>query len=197
MSIGTRVGLNLRRIRNERNMSLSELARRSGIAKATLSTLETGLGNPTVQTLSDLSDALGVFPGDLIADRTPQLLRTDDSEIIESEGTRGRLVTRISASAVDVYEVTFIEGIPHMSVLHVPGAWEHVYLISGRLHLGFDDNEVILEAGDSIRYPLEEGVGITALEGNAKTLLFMTFTSRNHGDVQGSLVDVLKNHSAE
>lgn len=195
MSIGTRVGLNLRRIRNERNLSLSELSRRSGIAKATLSTLETGQGNPTVQTLSDLGDALGVLPGDLIANRTPQLLRADDSEVIESDATRGRLVTRMSASAVDVYEVTFFDSITHFSVLHVPGAWEHIYLIAGVLHLDFTDEVVHLGPGDSIRYPLEEGVKITAQGGDAKTLLFMTFTSRDHGDVQGSLTDMIKGHA--
>ena len=195
MTIGTRVGTNLKRIRNERNISLSELSRRSGIAKATLSTLESGIGNPTVQTLSELSDALGILPGDLIADRTPRLVRAADSEVIESDATRGRLVTRINASAVDAYEVTFLHGVPHLSVLHVPGAWENVYVISGRLHLAFGEEEVVLESGDSIQYPLEEGVSITALDGDALTLLFMSFNSRDHGGVPGSLFDVIRNHA--
>lgn len=196
MTIGTRVGTNLRRIRNERNISLSELSRRSGIAKATLSTLESGIGNPTVQTLSELSDALGIMPGDLIADRTPRLVRAADSEVIESDATRGRLVTRINASAVDAYEVTFLHEVPHLSVLHVPGAWENVYVISGRLHFAFGEEELVLESGDSIQYPLEEGVSITALDGNAQTLLLMSFNSRDHGGVPGSLFDVIRNHSA-
>ena len=46
------VAANLRRLRGGQGRSLSELARASGIAKATLSALEAGRGNPTIETLS-------------------------------------------------------------------------------------------------------------------------------------------------
>jgi transcriptional regulator with XRE-family HTH domain len=41
-------------------MSLGELARRSGVSKQTLSKIEQGEGNPTVETLSLLGAALDV-----------------------------------------------------------------------------------------------------------------------------------------
>src|SRR5882757_9556547 len=52
-----------RAIRHERDrvgISLSELAKRAGIAKSTLSQLESGAGNPSVETLWALGVALGV-----------------------------------------------------------------------------------------------------------------------------------------
>ncbi|GAA3746093.1 hypothetical protein GCM10022225_32290 [Plantactinospora mayteni] len=54
----------LRRERERTGISLAELARRAGIAKSTLSQLEAGNGNPSVETVW----ALGVpftFPGDV------------------------------------------------------------------------------------------------------------------------------------
>ncbi|MGI5347163.1 helix-turn-helix domain-containing protein [Streptomyces sp. CA-250714] len=39
-----------RRARAQRRLSISELARRSKIGKATLSQLESGAGNPTIET---------------------------------------------------------------------------------------------------------------------------------------------------
>ena len=66
------VAANLRRLRGEQGRSLSELARASGIAKATLSALEAGRGNPTIETLSSLATALGVPFGDLLAGGAPE-----------------------------------------------------------------------------------------------------------------------------
>ncbi len=57
---GRVLGTNLRARRDEQGISLSELARRSGIAKGTLSQLESGAGNPTIETVFSLSNALGV-----------------------------------------------------------------------------------------------------------------------------------------
>ena len=50
----------LRRERDRAGLSLSELAKRAGIAKSTLSQLESGAGNPSVETLWALSVALDV-----------------------------------------------------------------------------------------------------------------------------------------
>lgn len=57
------VARNVRRFRRERAMSLGELARRSGLAKQTLSKIEQGTGNPTVETLALLGAALDLLPG--------------------------------------------------------------------------------------------------------------------------------------
>lgn len=53
---------NLRTLHGARGITLAELARRSGIAKATLSQLEAGGGNPTIETLFALSRAGAVDP---------------------------------------------------------------------------------------------------------------------------------------
>jgi transcriptional regulator with XRE-family HTH domain len=58
---------NLRRLRVAARTSLSELARATGVGKATLSAIENGRGNPTVETLAALAAALGVPVVDLLA----------------------------------------------------------------------------------------------------------------------------------
>lgn len=54
------IAASLRRERTRAGLSLSELAKRAGIAKSTLSQLEAGSGNPSVETLWALGVALGV-----------------------------------------------------------------------------------------------------------------------------------------
>jgi transcriptional regulator with XRE-family HTH domain len=49
-----------RRLRVARRLSLSELARVTGMSKATLSAIEAGRSNPTIDTLGTLAAALGV-----------------------------------------------------------------------------------------------------------------------------------------
>src|SRR4051794_28965270 len=60
------VAANLRRLRVAARTSLSELSRTTGVGKATLSAIENGRGNPTVETLAALAAALGVPVVDLL-----------------------------------------------------------------------------------------------------------------------------------
>ena len=54
------VGLNVRRARKRAGLTQEELAERSGYGQQYISTLERGLRNPTVITVHDLANALGV-----------------------------------------------------------------------------------------------------------------------------------------
>ena len=67
------VSMSLRRERARAALSLTELAKRAGIAKSTLSQLESGTGNPSLETLWALGTALGVPLSRLID--PPELLR--------------------------------------------------------------------------------------------------------------------------
>lgn len=53
----------LRRLRKERHASLSSIARQAGFNKGSLSRIETGENNPTLETLIELFDALGLQLG--------------------------------------------------------------------------------------------------------------------------------------
>ena len=52
------VAANIRRLREERNLSMEELARLSGVSKSMLAQVERGDGNPTLSTLWKLSNPL-------------------------------------------------------------------------------------------------------------------------------------------
>src|SRR3954453_19869696 len=64
----------LRRERERLGISLGELARRAGLAKSTLSQLESGTGNPSIETLWSLGVALGV-PFSRLVEPTPSAVR--------------------------------------------------------------------------------------------------------------------------
>src|SRR3954471_15960087 len=77
----------LRRERERTGMSLTELARNAGIAKSTLSQLESGTGNPSVETLWALSVALDVPFARLVEPPTAsvQVIRAGQGPAVYSE----------------------------------------------------------------------------------------------------------------
>ncbi|MDH7784862.1 MULTISPECIES: helix-turn-helix domain-containing protein [Brucella/Ochrobactrum group] len=66
MDIRSVIGLNVLRIRRERRLTQEELAFRLTSTRAYISGLEAGKRNPTILTLVQLSEALGVDLDDLL-----------------------------------------------------------------------------------------------------------------------------------
>jgi transcriptional regulator with XRE-family HTH domain len=60
MDVRRRVGLNLKRIRQEQGLSQEEFAFRAGVHRTYVSGIERGVRNPTVVVLEELAQALGV-----------------------------------------------------------------------------------------------------------------------------------------
>ena len=152
-----RIARTLRREREASSLSVSELARRAGISKATVSQLESGSGNPSVETLWALGVALGV-PFAVLVDQqahAPTLIRADELAGVPSSASPYS-ATLLSASPPgarrDVYLIQAEPGDPRRSQPHHPGTTEHVVLISGRASIGPVDDPVVLEPGDYLSY---------------------------------------------
>lgn len=60
------VGRNFARVRKEKSLTQEEVERRSGFSQQYISDLERGLRNPTVVTLYELAQSLGVSHLELI-----------------------------------------------------------------------------------------------------------------------------------
>lgn len=61
------VGRNFARLRRDKGLTQEEVAARSGFSQQYISSLERGRRNPTVITLYELAQALGVSHVDLVA----------------------------------------------------------------------------------------------------------------------------------
>ena len=156
--LGTRIARSLRRERETNGLSVSELARRAGVSKATVSQLESGAGNPSVETLWALGVALGVPFAVLVDQQTnaPTLIRAADLAGVPSS-TAAYSATLLSASPPgarrDVYLIQAEPGDPRRSVPHHQGTTEHVVLIAGQAQIGPVGDPVLLNPGDYLSYP--------------------------------------------
>lgn len=148
----------LRRERERAGISLAELARRAGLAKSTLSQLEAGTGNPSIETLWSLGVALGVPFSRLVEPPATRVrviragegprVRADESDVV------GTLIAAGSANTRrDIYLLEISPGKPRAAAAHIPGSIEHLVVCAGRMRTGPADDVVELGPGDYITFP--------------------------------------------
>lgn len=170
------IAASLRRERERSGLSLSELAKRAGIAKSTLSQLESGSANPSVETLWALGVALDVPFSRLVEPVRPrvQVIRADEGPAVYSELSdyRATLVASCPPNARrDIYRISAEPGSPRRADPHMPGVVEHVVLMSGRALIGPTDAPVELAPGDYIAYPGDAPHIFEALEPGTQAVL--------------------------
>jgi transcriptional regulator with XRE-family HTH domain len=71
MDLRRLVGRNVRRFRREKGWTQEALAVFAGVSQQSISDLENGKSNPTIMTLRELAQGLGVRPMDLL-DENPK-----------------------------------------------------------------------------------------------------------------------------
>ncbi|MGH3519542.1 MAG: helix-turn-helix domain-containing protein [Haloechinothrix sp.] len=168
----------LRRERSRAGLSLSEVAKRAGIAKSTLSQLESGTGNPSVETLWALGVALEVPFSRLVDPPAPQvrIVRAGEGPAVSSEQAHfiGTLLASCPPSARrDIYVITLEPGAPRKADPHNPGTVEHMTVAVGRVRTGPADNPIELDAGDYGAFPGDVPHLYEALEPGTWAVLVM------------------------
>ncbi|MDQ4213995.1 XRE family transcriptional regulator [Microbacterium capsulatum] len=153
-----RISRSLRREREAAGLSVSELARRAGVSKATVSQLESGSTGPSVETLWAIADALGLPFAAFVEERAnvPTLIRADAHAGVPSAAAP-YVATLVAAcppgARRDIYIIQAEPGEPRRSLPHHAGTTEHVVLISGRARIGPSETPEQLHPGDYISYP--------------------------------------------
>lgn len=171
----------LRGLRAERNWSLDDLAKRSGVSRATLSRMENAEVSPTASVLGRLCAAYG-----LTMSRLMRLAEEEFEPVVRREAQwvwrdreiafeRRSLSPPNAALSGEVIECSLGPGTrivyPQPSK---PGLEHHLVLVEGALTLAIGNIRHELAAGDCLRYQLH---GSTEFEtppfSGARYILFM------------------------
>ncbi|MFJ6381538.1 helix-turn-helix domain-containing protein [Kitasatospora sp. NPDC092039] len=152
------IAASIRRERERSGLSMAELARRAGIAKSTLSQLESGAGNPSVETLWALGVALNVPFSRFVDPPRPavKVIRAGEGPVTHSE--RADYAATVLSSCPpnarrDIYRIEAQPGETRASDPHMPGTVEHVMIGAGRALVGPTEAPVELGPGDYVSYP--------------------------------------------
>ncbi|MEC3981395.1 helix-turn-helix domain-containing protein [Amycolatopsis sp. H20-H5] len=175
---GRVLAANLRALRDLGGLSLSELARRSGIAKGTLSQLESGMGNPTIETVFSLSNALDVPVSSLLTERLDPdvvLVRSSELEVLSSNAVDLRMLRRMDVTET-VFEL-FDQRVRPGQVQHSSGhpGREHVVVTSGVLRVGPPEAPFELGPGDYVCFPAQQPHTYETVGGPVVSVLLLEY----------------------
>ena len=142
------VGPRLRAARKERGWTLDELAERAGMSASTLSRLESGKRQASLELLLPLTRRLGIRIDDLLAppEADPRVRRP----AIRRHGLTIAPLTR-EDSSVRAFRITYAPGAP-LPTPRVHAGHEWLYVLSGRLRLLLGDRETVLEPGEAAEF---------------------------------------------
>lgn len=169
---------NLRVLREQAGLSLSELARRSAIAKGTLSLLESGEGNPTIETVFNLSNALSVPVSSLLAERPGAdvvLVRSAGLDVLRGNAVDLRMLRRVDVAdtVFELYDQRIRPGHVQRSNGH-PGREHHV-VTAGMLRVGLPDAPYELGPGDYLCFPAQGPHQYEAVDGPVVSVLLLEY----------------------
>lgn len=142
------VGPRLRAERRGRGWTLDELATRTGISLSTLSRLESGKRQASLELLVPLTRQLGVRIDDLIAPTTP------DPRIRQQAFQRdGLLIAPLAPehAPIRTYKITY-PPVPSPPEQRVHDGYEWFYVLTGRLRLLLGEQDLILTRGEAAEF---------------------------------------------
>ena len=128
------VAANIKRLREERKLSMEELAKFSGVSKSMIAQIERGEGNPTLSTLWKISNGLKVPFENEGKVRNYSLFPDDENRRFA------------------IYYLELEKGSYWESEAHLQGTTEFITLFSGIVKIKVKDKHFIIQKGDSLRF---------------------------------------------
>ncbi|MFC0678526.1 helix-turn-helix domain-containing protein [Lysobacter korlensis] len=142
------VGSRLRAVRHSRGWTLDELATRAGMSASTLSRLESGKRQASLELLLPLTRQLGIRIDDLLPTEAPDprvrrpILRRD-----------GLIIAPLApeASPVHTYKITY-PPVSELPELRVHDGFEWLYVLTGKLRLRLGEQDLTLTRGEAAEF---------------------------------------------
>jgi transcriptional regulator with XRE-family HTH domain len=151
-NILTAVGPRLRSLRQQRDMTLTDLSAATGISVSTLSRLEAGQRRATLELLLPLARAYSVPLDDLVGTFVTDDPRIHAHPIIELNGVTMVPLTR-RPGGLQAYKQIISASRDHPRPdPRVHEGYEWLYVLSGRLRLVLGDHDLILEPGEAAEF---------------------------------------------
>lgn len=146
------VGPRLKRLRQRRGTTLSELAEETGISASTLSRLEAGLRRPTLEQLLPLARAYGVTLDELVDAPPTGNPRVHLRPIPCADGSTILPLTR-RQGGIQAYKFVLPAGRDDAEPdVRTHEGYDWVYVLNGRLRLVLGEHDLILEPGEAAEF---------------------------------------------
>jgi len=139
--INKQVADRLRALRKTADLSLEELAARSGVSRAMLSQIETLKANPTIAVLWKIASGLGVPFSELLGPQAPppvRISRVSEARFLYSADRAFQsrpLLANVPGHRVELYELQLGVGAIEVADPHPANSYEQLFVTSGRIQV--------------------------------------------------------------
>ena len=154
------IGKRLKKTRQNRNMTLDELAEVTGVSKPMLGQIERGQSSPTVTTLWKIATGMKIPFSSFLQEQGAEYTVVDLQErdvLIEENGAM-KVYTLFAFDPIRSCEAFYIEfesGCKHMSDKHNDGVEEYIFVIHGKLDMvlnGKCSNSIVYQTPQRISW---------------------------------------------
>jgi transcriptional regulator with XRE-family HTH domain len=145
------IGHKIKRLRIKNNLTLEELASRCELTKGFLSQLERDLTSPSIATLSDICEALGITLSDFFHDEKDEqaVFTSDDFFVDERDGyTVHWIVPNAQKNEMEPILIDLDPGSTSMEIGPHAGE-EFGYVLSGKVILVNGTKELMIKKGQT------------------------------------------------
>lgn len=155
------IGRRIKRVRQERGLTLKAVEAASGVSATHVSEIERGGTSPTIGALARVAAALGKRPAYFLEENEigdVSLVAHSDRirETAPGGATIERLTTAIPGGRVQVCRVRLAPGAGHRRERHAHDGTEVVVVVEGRLRVEVGADTFDLDAGDAVHFTASE-----------------------------------------
>lgn len=148
---------NLKRFREERKLSLDNVAKLSGVSKSMLGQIERGEVNPTVSTVWKISNGLKISFTQLMSrpEVDIELVDREEIQLLSEDNGRFRnypVFPFDSTRRFEMYSLEIDGGGNLSAEAHPQGTQEFITVFSGELTIQVNGEDYSVAAGNSIRF---------------------------------------------
>ncbi len=148
------IGIKIRELRLKNKLTQEELADRCELTKGYISQLENDLTSPSIATLKDILQALGVTLTDFFASEESESLTFSENDYFSKEDNGAKitwLVPTAQKNAVEPIELELLEGAKTQKDLPHDGE-EFGFVLQGKVKIVVGKREGVASKGESFYY---------------------------------------------
>jgi transcriptional regulator with XRE-family HTH domain len=153
------IGQRIKEVRLQKNLTLEELANRSGCTRGFLSNIEQNRATPSITILQNIAEALDTRISDFVPDtiNTAKIVRHSERETFQFEGSSivySLLSTKFPHATIEAFFLTLTparEALPSDETRAHIGE-EFIYILQGVLRLWYGETFYDLYPGDSVHF---------------------------------------------
>lgn len=148
------LGIKIKRLRLQKNLTQEELADRCELTKGYISQLENELTSPSLTTLEDILIALGTNLADFFKDEKDEKVVFTDSEYIEKDTETHKIEWLVPNAQKNEMEPIRVTIEPHTTLENdVPHEGEEFgYVLTGKIYLVIGQSAYVVKKGETFYF---------------------------------------------